>query len=137
MDRKRRFRQRDRRPQRGDHIRSEICHAYGYRGYAEFRKQLVTKKGGWDPAIADYSEAIKLDPKWVWAYSSRGFAYKNKGDFDNALPDCSQAIKLDPKYGDGYSCRGAVYFGKKDYQHAIDDYTVALTLDPKDGAAHW
>ncbi len=41
-------------------------------------------KGDFDRAIANYSEAIRLDPKLAAAYNNRGNAYKNKGDFDRA-----------------------------------------------------
>jgi hypothetical protein len=42
---------------------------------------LITKKGGWEPAIADYSEAIKLDPGLLWLYSSRGAANSNNRQY--------------------------------------------------------
>ena len=32
-------------------------------------------------AIADYSEAIRLDPKYAVAYSNRGLAYAYKNEY--------------------------------------------------------
>ena len=37
-------------------------------------------KGGNDRAIADFTQAIKLDPKSAQAYCNRGIAYAYKGD---------------------------------------------------------
>ena len=37
-------------------------------------------KGDYDHAIADYDEAIRLDPKDPDAYNNRGLAYRKKGD---------------------------------------------------------
>ena len=54
-------------------------------------------KGDSDRAIADLSEAIRLDPKYAEAYYLRGVAYWNKGDLDRAVADYSEAIRLDPK----------------------------------------
>ena len=45
-------------------------------------------------AIADYTEAIRLDPKKAEAYYGRGCSYKNKGDQGKADADFAQAEKL-------------------------------------------
>src|ERR1700736_2539625 len=55
-------------------------------------------KGDLDHAIADYDEAIRLDPKFVNAYYRRGNSYYSKGDYDRAIADYDEAIRLDPKY---------------------------------------
>src|SRR6516164_7985428 len=39
-----------------------------------------SKAGNYDRAIADYNEAIRLDPKSTLAFIGRGDAYTNKGD---------------------------------------------------------
>src|SRR6516164_7166318 len=44
-----------------------------------------SKAGNYDRAIADYNEAIRLDPKSALAFIGRGDAYTNKGDHDRAL----------------------------------------------------
>src|SRR5882672_1492628 len=43
-----------------------------------------TKKD-YDRAMADYGEAIKLDPKYSRAYYNRGLVYATKGDYDRAV----------------------------------------------------
>jgi tetratricopeptide (TPR) repeat protein len=42
-------------------------------------------KGDYDRAIADYNQAIRLDPKYAAAYNNRGRAYADKGDHDPRL----------------------------------------------------
>ena len=42
-------------------------------------------KGDFDRAIADFSEAIRFDPKYAEAYYLRGVVYGNKGDLDRAI----------------------------------------------------
>ena len=74
-------------------IRRNPCAAeYSKRGGVWFWK------GENDKAIADYTEAIRLDPKDPIAYSSRGGAWYNKGENDKAIADCTEANRLDPKY---------------------------------------
>lgn len=42
---------------------------------------------GADRAIADCTEAIRLDPNNGWAYIWRGFLYRKKGDIEKAMHD--------------------------------------------------
>ena len=46
---------------------------------------LAKTQGDYDNAIADYTEAIRLEPKHAKAYYSRGRAYGQKDDYVNAL----------------------------------------------------
>lgn len=84
-----------------------------------------------DQAIADYSEAIRVDPKFATAYNNRGWALNEKKEHDQALVDLDEAIRLDPKLAYAYNNRGNVRRGKKDPDRAIADYTEAIRLDPK------
>jgi tetratricopeptide (TPR) repeat protein len=52
------------------------------------------EKGDFDNAIADCTEAIRLDPKDALAYLNRGLAYRSKGDSDKAIADFKEAIRL-------------------------------------------
>ncbi|WP_373604433.1 tetratricopeptide repeat protein [Treponema endosymbiont of Eucomonympha sp.] len=47
-------------------------------------------------AIADFTQAIRLNPNDAAAYHSRGSAYYNKSDYDRAIADLTQALKLNP-----------------------------------------
>src|SRR5882724_10035228 len=68
-----------------------------------FERGLEASRGpDHDLAIADYNEAIRLDPKNAAAYNNRGFAYGQKGDYDKALADFSEAIRLKPDYAVAY-----------------------------------
>src|SRR5437764_145394 len=88
--------------------------------------------GDYDKAIANYNEAIKLDPKNIVAFIGRGDAYTNKSDYDRALANYSEAIRLDPKSPLALSDRGVAYALKGDYDKALADHNEAIRLDPKD-----
>jgi tetratricopeptide (TPR) repeat protein len=71
------------------------------------------KNKNYDLAIADFSEAVRLNPNLPQAYSKRGDAYVNKGDFDKAIADYSDALRLNPNDTMAYYNRGSSYFIKK------------------------
>ena len=86
---------------------------------------------GYDKAIADCNDAIRLNPKDAKAYRNRGDAYEDKGDFDKAIADLTEAIRLDPEDAKAYSYRGFAYSKKDEHDKAIADFTEAIRLDPK------
>jgi len=108
--------------------------AYYNRGIA------YSKKGdsvALDRAIADYTQAIKLDPKFVQAYAIRGYTFSQQGRYDRAIADYTQAIKLDPKLVQVYVNRARAYRLKGDIDRAITDYTQVIQLDPKFAPAYY
>jgi len=50
--------------------------------------------GDYENAIADFSEAIRLDPTNRDLYHLRGNAWQAKGDMDRARADRSEAMRL-------------------------------------------
>ena len=46
-------------------------------------------------ALADFNEAIALQPERAWAYVERGLVYEEAGDYRQALDDFEQAIVRD------------------------------------------
>jgi serine/threonine protein kinase/tetratricopeptide (TPR) repeat protein len=102
---------------------------YNMRGLASRRR------GDLDGAIADYSEAIRRDPRNADAYGNRGAARFQKRDYDGAIADCTAALSLDPQNEDAYITRGAARFQKRDYTGAIADCTEALRIEPRNAEA--
>ncbi len=87
-------------------------------------------KGQWDRAIADYDEAIRLKPDFVFAFNNRGNAYYYKGQLDRAIADFSNAIRLNPGLAEAFGNRGNVYRKKGQFDRAIKDYDKAIHLNP-------
>ena len=100
------------------------------------RGSVWSVKGNDDNALADYNEAIRLDPTDATAYNNRGALRHAKRDDGQALTDYSKAIQLDPKNATAFSLRGNVYLIKNDYDKALADYTEAIRLNSKDAAVY-
>ena len=61
------------------------------------RARVWSRKKQFHRAIADYSEAIRLDPAFAVAYNDRGMVWSEKQEFDKAIADYGQAIRHDPR----------------------------------------
>lgn len=105
--------------------------AYNSRGCAYFAEHERDHPAcNLENAIADFSKAIDLKPKYDEAYNRRGGAYLSKVDIKNAIADFNKAIDLNPEFVEAYHNRGIAYFNKGEFALAIQDYTKALQLKP-------
>jgi tetratricopeptide (TPR) repeat protein len=96
------------------------------------RGHAYLNKNDHDRAIADYTEAIRLDPKDGRVFNNRGFAYALKGEYDRAIADYNEAIRLNPKDAKAFNGRGLAYALNGEYDRAIADYNEAIRLNPKE-----
>jgi tetratricopeptide (TPR) repeat protein len=90
----------------------------------------------WDQAIAEYGEAIKINPNLADAYNNRGMAHDKKSQYDQAISDYGQAIRIDANFADAYFNRGISYRNKGDLDRAISDYSRAIDLNPNFAEAY-
>jgi tetratricopeptide (TPR) repeat protein len=82
-------------------------------------------------AIADSTEAIRLDPQNADAYCNRGDAHSDGYDYDRAIADYSESIRLEPNVARLYLKRRLQYSRKGDYHKALADLREALRLAPE------
>ena len=86
--------------------------------------------GDIDGAIADFDEAIRLDPQYFDAYLNRGGAWSRKKEFDRAIDDLSEAIRCRPTAARAFESRALVWWNKHEYDKAITDFDEAIRLAP-------
>ncbi len=99
-----------------------------YRQAKEYRK-----------AVADFSEAIRLKPGWMFLYN-RAVAYSEGGEPDAAIADVTRALKLAPSKGpmraDCLMLRAECYFEQEKVDPALADLNSVINLRAKDPDAH-
>jgi tetratricopeptide (TPR) repeat protein len=101
------------------------------------------EKGDNKQAVAELSEALRLQPGNAKALLYRGKAHRGLKDWDRSIADFSDLIKaadltraleIDPKGPDSYDSyliSGVIRRQKKDFTGALAAYDRAITLDPK------
>ena len=84
-------------------------------------------------AIADYKEAILLDPKNALGYRNRGWVWDEKKEYDKAIADYNEAIRTRSQGRvDAYRVRGYAWSEKMEFDRANADFDKAnrLTASP-------
>jgi tetratricopeptide (TPR) repeat protein len=95
------------------------------------------KTGDKQGAIADYTKAIELDPKFALAYNNRGFVRSALGDKQGAIADYTESIRFNnPELHIPYNNRGIAHADLGNTQAAIADYNKALEINPKYALAY-
>jgi predicted TPR repeat methyltransferase len=100
-----------------------------------FERALARPEDDLDGAIAEYSEAIRLNPDYAAAFNNRGDVWRTKGDWDRAIADLDEAIRLDPEFAGAFFNRGNARAGQGDLDGAIADFDEGIRLDPADALA--
>jgi len=93
----------------------DSAEAYYKRGLNWFENKDFNK------AIADYTDAIRLNPKYAVAFSYRGNAKSYLGEHDKAIKDCNEAIRLNSKLAVAYVHRGLAWVEKSEIEKCISD----------------
>ena len=96
-----------------------LANAWGMRG---FYYQILKEH---EQSIADFTEAIRLDPQPDW-YVARGTAFLDLGKPRRAIADADEAIRRNPNSGEGYELSAHGYFREGKYAEAVTDYTKAI-----------
>jgi tetratricopeptide (TPR) repeat protein len=82
-------------------------------------------------AIACFTEAIRLSPRFTEAYLARACAYDEKGDLDLAIADCTEVIRLDPERAIAYHLRGEIYSKTNSWAKAERDVAKARLIEAR------
>ena len=81
-------------------------------------------------AIADYAQAIRLNPDYALAYYNRGVAKNRLGQHLAAIADFNTAIRLKTDFAEAYYNRGGTKSRLGQHLAAIADFNTAIRLKP-------
>ena len=89
--------------------------------------------GQYEGAIADYDEAIRINPNYATDYNSRGFTKRRLGQYEGAIADYDEAIRLKPDFAIAYNDRGKAKVSLGCTEEAKADFQKALELAEQAG----
>src|SRR5262245_11572303 len=108
------------------------------RGNALSRRALAYyQRGEYEKSMADYTQAITLNPFQSSRFVGLCLIYAKMKDDDRALANCNEAVRLDPQNTNALLNRASVHFAKRNYEHAIADYDQIIRLDTKSAMAFY
>ncbi len=99
------------------------------------RGLMLLDVGRIDEAIADFDDAVRLDPKNIWAVGDRGIARVWKRDFDGAAKDLASVEAVDPKNSVLLRAKALQAELQGKYGEASDFYTQSLKSEPDNAFA--
>jgi tetratricopeptide (TPR) repeat protein len=102
--------------------------AFAYEG----RGRIAMRHHDYKRAIADFDEAVRLNPNRASMFRDRGLAHQKNDEPELAIADYDQAIAIDPKAAGPYYNRGLALAAKGDLDRAILSYNTAIRLTPSD-----
>ncbi len=79
-------------------------------------------------AIEDFTQAIRINPNCIFAYSNRANARSLAGDKYGAIEDYIQITKINPSNGEIYYKIAIIFYLQKDQINAIDYFNKLLDL---------
>jgi len=92
--------------------------------------------GEYTKAVEDYSEAIKYEPEYFFAFNKRGAVNLKMGNYDQAIKDYEKAFQMHPddmqckqNIANAYMRWGIEYDKKGDYGNAARYFEKSLDLD--------
>lgn len=95
-------------------------------------------------ALAEYDQAIRIDPKLAEAYLNRGKAKRAAGDLDGAIADYEVMADINPSMminnhdvTQAYLNRGYIRSNRMDLDGALADFDKAIEFDPNDADAYF
>jgi tetratricopeptide (TPR) repeat protein len=116
---------------------SEIDHKYSPNLATALQQRAAAYLGDGklQDALADLTEAIKIEPRDARIYESRAYAEMKANDLDKAQADYSEAIKLDPNQIRYYKLRSYIREVKGDYKGSMEDTDKVLQMDKNNAEA--
>jgi tetratricopeptide (TPR) repeat protein len=101
------------------------------------RGNELSLSGEFEEAVAEYEQALEIEPENVDLMSNLGVAYYNLGQLDKAIDQYSRAIEIAPNDADIRSNLAAAYVQKHQTSGALDqldraleEYQKAVQLEP-------
>lgn len=118
-------------------IASDVSSATGLNSAGYNRRGVAySKRGDYRSAIANFTEALKLDELNAKAYHNRSIANLELGHFEQAFGDATKAVQLDGINSNYLNQLAWTYFRLGNMERGLYHANEALQIDDKNAAGY-
>lgn len=86
-------------------------------------------------AIIQFSNAIKIDPRFAAAHFELAKAYLKSGSAMGAFTELRRTVDLEPKNVEARLDLGQIYLAAKQYEKSLEQANAIIAIDPKNADA--
>lgn len=90
-----------------------------------------SRRQQWDQAIQAYLQAVRLDPRFVEAWTNLGYAYRKVRDYSRSVEAYRRALSLRPDFAPAHDYLARTYLAMGERQKALEHYEILRRLDPR------
>lgn len=90
----------------------------------------MVRRGAYVDAIAEFQEAVELDPDFAEAIYNLGVTYQKLDSHEKAIEQFGVAVKMRPEDAEYYYAMGNSYFHLERYDRAVRSFERALATNP-------
>ena len=98
---------------------------------------VLAKAGKLPEAIADFEEALRIEPDYAEAHNNLAHALSRVGRIQDAIRHYEQALQINPYWAVAHNNLGNALRRVGRVDEAISQYEQAVRLDPELAAAHY
>ena len=106
-----------------------------FRSHLEAGRALLAEKKP-DEAVAEFGQALRLQPESAETHQALSAALFEKGDWDGAIAKCRQAMQLGLNDAGAHINLGLALYVKDDLDGSIAEFREAVRLNPEDPNSH-
>jgi len=118
---------------------SDVIRKYPHRVFAAYANRghyYAETSRRYDAALADFDDALALDPGVAEVWVGKGTVLAAFGRNDSALTCFDRALALAPNYLAALNNRGVIKMRTGELAGAVVDFSRAVELDPRSRDAH-
>jgi tetratricopeptide (TPR) repeat protein len=97
---------------------------------------IYLRKEKVEEAVAEFKQAVQLDPDWSDPHRLLGYTYRTAGDLDKALEEFKTAQKLGADEPEIIYCVGGILRHMRRMADAVEEYKKAVELNRRDAYAY-
>jgi tetratricopeptide (TPR) repeat protein len=93
---------------------------------------VLIDSGDFAEGIAQYTEALRINPDSAETHNALGSALFKQGKVDAAMKEYAMALRIRPGFAEAHSNRGVALAKRGDIEEAFSEFQKALEISPED-----